>query len=717
MNNPLLPLVIVPAGTIALLAYALRPGNPVVAAGRLTLARTAVVAGGYAVVSVEVLSALRRLTTAGVVSAWLLALVLAGVAAGWRHRRDRPGGAEPRPLVVERWHALTRGERTVAVVVAGLLLAELLLALASPPNTYDSQSYHLPKIEHWVAQGDVEFYPVRIHRQVTYAPGAEYVLTHLRLLTGGDALYGLLQWSAGVVAVLAVTRLTRQLGGGRRAQLLAAFVLASAPAVVLEASSTQTDLVTAGWVACLATLILDSVGGRHRVPASAAGPGSVAGPGNAVGPDAAAEPAALAGPGTVVLLGLATGLIALTKQTGLFAAAPLLIWWGLAGLRRGARAGRPVRAAAGLAASTLVVLAIIAAVTGPYVWRVYAEFGHPLGPDYLRNSITMQRHDPAAFVVNGARQAQSLLDTPVPVLSDWTAAGVDALARTLGVDPSDPRITFDRTTFPAEVWYPSEDKAAYPVQALIMMVGAVVCLVRPALAGAARAAAGRRRAYACVLLAGLALHTGTVKWQPWGNRLFLYLVVLAAPLAGLMLAAVFTAAGARRARAVATGEVGPRSRRATGTALLAGFVTVTLVVGGVAGALSALYGWPRRLVGSQSALVLDNWHGRFVARPEWADQYVQVAAVIRASGAQYVGIVQSNDTWEYPWWLLLRGRHLLAMHSMLPHHQPNYQRIDAVVCAGPEQMCRDSVPPDWKVRMYGEVGWALPPAKAPAATP
>ncbi|MCW2641394.1 MAG: hypothetical protein JWP76_3700 [Dactylosporangium sp.] len=692
MIPPLLPLVLLPAGTVALLAYALSPRTAVAAVGRLTLARTAVVFGGYAVVSVEVLSALRRLTTAGVAVAWMFALALAGAAAGWRRWHDRPGGVEPRRPLAERWHALTRGERTVVVAVVGLLLAELLLALVSPPNTYDAQTYHLPKVEHWAAQHDVEFYPVRIHRQATYAPGAEYVLLHLRLLTGGDALYGLVQWSAGVVALLAVTRLTGQLGGGRRAQLLAAFVLATAPAVVLESSSTQTDLVVAGWVACLATLVVDGVGGRR----GAASPG-----------DAARR--ALSGPATVVLLGVATGLIALTKQTGLFAAAPLLVWWGLARLRRGAGTGRPIRAATGLVVSTLVILTITTAIAGPYLWRVYSEFGNLLGPDYLRTSITMQRHDPAAVVVNGVRQAQTLLDTPVPFLSSWTATGVEALSRALGVNPSDPAITFDRTTFPSPAWYPSEDKAAYPVQALIMMVGAVVCLIRPGLGGA-RETAGPRRAYASVVLVALVLHTATVKWQPWGNRLFLYVVVLAAPLAGLVLAAVFGAAATR-------GRDRVRIPRPRGRALLAGFVTATLMVGGVAGALSVLYGWPRRLVGSQSVLVLDNWHGRFVSRPAWADQYSEVATVIRDSGAQYIGIVQENDTWEYPWWLLLRGRHLLAMHSMLPHHPPVYPRIDAVVCAGPEQTCRDSVPPGWQVRMYGEVGWALPPALVPKDDP
>jgi hypothetical protein len=160
------------------------------------------------------------------------------------------------------------GERMLAVAVLVLVLLELVLALASPPNTYDSQTYHLPRIEHWARAGSVGFYPTGVHRQITYPPGAEFLLLHLRLLTGSDALFNLLQWSCGLLCLVLVTRIAAQLGVPRRGQLLAALVVASVPMVVLQSSSTQTDLVVALWVACVATLVLDGVGPASRPPGS-----------------------------------------------------------------------------------------------------------------------------------------------------------------------------------------------------------------------------------------------------------------------------------------------------------------------------------------------------------------------------------------------------------------------------------------------------------------
>ncbi len=298
----LVPLAVAPVATIAFTAYLLRPSGAAFAPVRLALVRAAVLVGALTVVSVEIIGALGALTLASAALTWGFAFVASVTLATRRWFRD----GRPRPRLAARarrfWTGSSRSERALVAAVVLLVLAELLIALWYPPNNYDSMTYHLPKIEHWVAQRDVGFFATRIHRQDSFAPGAEYLLLQLRLLTGGSTVYNLLQWFAGIGCALVASRVAGQLGGDRRAQLLSAFVVGTTPMVVMQSSSTQTDLVTAAWVICLATLVLDEL--RRR-----------------------------SGPLTVLLLGAAGGLVAVTKATGLLGVGPLLVLWGLAQLR------------------------------------------------------------------------------------------------------------------------------------------------------------------------------------------------------------------------------------------------------------------------------------------------------------------------------------------------------------------------------------------------
>ncbi|WP_091100949.1 hypothetical protein [Micromonospora citrea] len=763
------PLVLAPVAAIGLLTVALRPVTTgTVAPLRLALVRAALVTGAFAVLTVEVLGALRLLTLPAFAVAWLLFLAASAAVASRRRRRDAarraagavaaprralvgaaagratgtpapapdadpPGaGAARRPRwsarLADAWRTAGRSERLLAGTVGGLLLVELLIAVLAEPNNFDSQTYHLPKVEHWVAQGHLDFWPTAIHRQVTIPPGAEYLLLHLRLFTGGDALHHLVQWAAGVGVLLAATRIAAQLGGSRRAQLLTAFVLATTPMVALQATSTQTDLVCAAWVACAATLALDGL--RRRT-----------------------------GIGTMLGLGAATGLTAVTKTNGLMAVGPLLVLWGLAQLRlaragaapgtdgstadgsvpgvggsapvgsrepggpgagrAGGAAGPPdapasppkgsggprarVQVARTVTGSVLILL-VAAVVVGPFLARVTAEFGHPLGPPRLRESVPMERHDPPSVLVNALRIAHTAFDTPLAPVRRAGAAAIVAGADLIGVDAQDRAITFGRERFPVPSWYPDEDRVAFPLAGALALIGAGFALTRPGRVSPAQA--GPLRAYAAVVVVAVLLHTAMVKWQPWGNRLLLYALTLAVPLAGLWLDALF-----RRRAAARDGQAAGRRSVAAGLA-----VTV-LATCALAGVLAVSYGFPRRLVGAGSVFTTSDWETRFLRRPQWAEEFRWAADAVRAADARRIGLVQQNDNWEYPWWLLLRdpdGRppELVALQSVLPDRPPaDPATVDAIVCTGDRPACQRLVPTGWRVEFRGHVGYALPPAR------
>jgi hypothetical protein len=664
-------LVLAPPAAFLALIYALYPSRPSIAPLRLAVVRAAVATAAFAVLAVEVLGAMGWLTPPGLAAAWGVALAVSGALAAARRRHPQwtPGSDRIRRF----WRTASRGERLMGVAIGTLLLVELVIALLAEPNNYDSQTYHLPKIERWAAQGSLEFWPTNVSRQVTIPPGAEYLMLHLRLFTGGDRLYDLLQWMAGVGCVLVVSRIAAQLGGSRRAQLIAAFLFATTPMVTLQATSTQTDLATAAWVTCVATIALDGLRARATVAA-------------------------------VLTLGAATGLTAVTKTSGLLGAGPMALLWAVAQLRLAlsAPAGRPrvlLRTVGGLVA----VLALATAITGPFLLRITQEFGNPLGPPWLRVAIGMQRHDPPSVLVNGLRIGHTALDTPLEPVGKVTAAGITGFARLIGVDPQDRATTFGVESFPPRrSWHPDEDRVSFPIAGALALIGGAAALCVPRRVAPEYAAP--LRAYALAVSAAVLLYCATVKWQPWGNRLLLFALALGVPLAGLWLDALFRS----RASASAAAGAGRRS-----VAVLV--AVAVLATSALAGVLAVSYGFPRRLVGGGSLLTTDDWDTRFLRRPAWAGEFRWAAAAVRESGAQRIGVVQRPDDWEYPWWLLLRegpqgDREFVTLLSPLPRHRAERPaRVDAIVCTSDRALCARFVPRGWRMEFRGYVGYAVPP--------
>src|SRR5207248_4679159 len=137
---------------------------------------------------------------------------------------------------------------------------------------------------------------------------------------------------------------------------------------------------------------------------------------------------------------------------------------------------------------------------------------------------------------------------------------VDGLAHWLHIRDADPRMTFGGMPFgPVALPYPDEDHAAYPIQALAVLVALGLGLVR-------------RRPYAFAVAASLLVTAALIAWQPWINRLILPTFVAGTPLVGwaadrflarwrragpVLVAAVVLVAGGRAGYTVWAGQPRP----------------------------------------------------------------------------------------------------------------------------------------------------------------
>lgn len=113
-----------------------------------------------------------------------------------------------------------------------------------PQNNMDSLSTHLSRIVYWRQNGS--FFPWETLRldQVWYPVNAQLQTYWTLLFLGNDRLVGAVQWLAALISAAGVFGLARLFGYGRRQSAFAALIFLSFPLVALQATTTQTDLVT-----------------------------------------------------------------------------------------------------------------------------------------------------------------------------------------------------------------------------------------------------------------------------------------------------------------------------------------------------------------------------------------------------------------------------------------------------------------------------------------
>jgi hypothetical protein len=447
---------------------------------REALAWAALVFGALVFGLTEALNRIGSLTGSGAALAWaavcaVLLLVL------WR-RRQVPVERAPLRLEGPEWVLLA--------AMGGLLAVVTLIALAAPPNTYDSQTYHMARVAHWAQNASVDFYATAIPRQLYQHPLAEYAILHTWLLTGGDGFANLAQVAAYALGMSSVSLVARELGASRRAQLVSALLFATLPMAVLQASSTQNDLITALWVALFVWLGLRGIRGGLTIRL-------------ALG------------------LGVALGLALATKGTVYIYVLPFALWLGIAAVLR-----QSLRAV-GYGAMILVVGLVFLL---PHAARNTAAFGTFLGPEgpwYINRVIS-----PAALISNVSRNLALELSPPEPMDSALgvTATlnrGLAALHGWLGLDVSDPDTTWvDGIMRPPGI---HEDMLGASLFVLLLLVCAVVYIARRR-----RLATRTRTIYALTLLASFLLFALILRYMPWHNRLHLPMLALAAPWVALV---------------------------------------------------------------------------------------------------------------------------------------------------------------------------------------
>jgi Dolichyl-phosphate-mannose-protein mannosyltransferase len=452
----------------------------------------AVGVGVWVVLGTEILSWMGLLVPGAVIAWWLVAAALLGASLG--RERERLAGVFTLSGGRPKW--LDTAGLSVCVLIAG---AAFVVAALSPINNWDSLNYHMPRVFRWAQQHSVAHYPTHSVWQLMFPPFAEYSILHEMLLSGGDQWSNLVQWSAFPLTAAGTSLIARELGAGRRGQVLAAALTLANAQAYMWATNTKNDLILALWL-CIASWVALRIARDRRLDLSRG-----------------------------AMAGAAIGLAVLTKSTALMILPPILILLAAYGLRaRGRRALGP----------GLLIIAIALALNAPHMSRNQRSFGSVLGPTTPEGggfAVGAQTHSPAAIASAVLRRVALHVGTPWPRVNDRLGRFFIALHGPLGVSANDARTTLD----PKPPWgfqgvkfnLYEEDVLGSP---LLMGLGLAIA---PALCFAPRRRiAMGARMYAIVPYGGFVLLAAALKWSPFDARYHIPVECLFAPLGAVVIA-------------------------------------------------------------------------------------------------------------------------------------------------------------------------------------
>lgn len=366
-----------------------------------------------------------------------------------------------------------------------------VVAWVAAPNNGDSMSYHLPRVMHWIQNKSIAYYPTHVLRQLHLSPWAEFGILHIMLLSGSDRYVNLLQWFAFIGCIIGVSLIAKQLGSSKKGQFLASFVCATIPMAILQASSTQNDLVVSFWLVCGIYFILKK---------------------------------------DFFWIGVSLGLAFLTKGTAYIYIIPFIVFLILSQIKR-MKTINP--------APFFLMLIIFVALNSGYYIRNSQLYGNPLGPGYEGStelSYMNRVFTPALLVSNTIRNFALQIGTPFDSINTAIERFIQTIHEKMGLSMNDPRITWGGES-PTEPKFHvirmsnHEDTAGNPLDFFLFFI-ATVFLIRKKIYTKDKLLCF----YGLCVISMFLLFSALLRWQLWHSRLHLPIFILSAPFAGTVFA-------------------------------------------------------------------------------------------------------------------------------------------------------------------------------------
>lgn len=127
------------------------------------------------------------------------------------------------------------------LIVNILIIATI--AWTSPPCNWDSMVSNVARIMHWIQNKNLKVFPTNIQSQFYYPPFAAIAIMQLQVLSGTDSLSNFIQFFSMLGCLILVSLIAKKLSPSITCQIFSIIICGTIPMLILQASSTQYELV------------------------------------------------------------------------------------------------------------------------------------------------------------------------------------------------------------------------------------------------------------------------------------------------------------------------------------------------------------------------------------------------------------------------------------------------------------------------------------------
>lgn len=239
-----------------------------------------------------------------------------------------------KPLILEFAELIQTNKKYLLAILSPSILI-LMSVVFFPPNNQDSMTYHLARVIHWIQNQNISYYFTSVDRQNRMGPGAETLLLLLQILSSSDRLANTVQYFAFLFFCISLPDTLRAIGIRRRNVLFLSVFTISTPMLLLQASTTQNDLLSATLTWSIVLVLLHAYSSKkENIPKN-----------------------------IFALIGLLASAAYLVKPTSLLILLPLISFMGLAYLHR-------FRHVAGtISMRFCLAFVVFAVLSGPDIYR------------------------------------------------------------------------------------------------------------------------------------------------------------------------------------------------------------------------------------------------------------------------------------------------------------------------------------------------------------